>query len=80
MSLNLTEYIDKEKITEYGHEILSAKFRYQACLDRAVAYIRQAKLTHDYVESSYIQAMNFDAINAKREEILARILDKSDIL
>lgn len=77
MSLNLTEYIDKEKITEYGrHEILSTKFRYQACLDRAVAYIRQAKLTHDYVESSYIQAMNFDAINAKREEILARILEE----
>jgi len=26
------------------------------------------------MESFYIPAMNFDAINAKREEILARIL------
>lgn len=74
MSINLTEYIDKTKLATYTHEILSAKFRYQACLDRAVAYIRQAKLTHDYMESFYIPAMNFEAINAKREEILVRIL------
>ncbi|MGB9662334.1 MAG: hypothetical protein ACPL5F_10030 [Moorellaceae bacterium] len=74
MSVNLSEYIDKAKLATYTHEILSAKFRYQACLDRAVAYIRQAKLTHDYMESFYIPAMNFEAINAKREEILARIL------
>ncbi|GFN23525.1 hypothetical protein [Thermanaeromonas sp. C210] len=74
MSINLNGYIDKKKLAIYTHEMLSAKFRYQACLDRAVAYIRQAKLTHDYMESFYIPAMNFDAINAKREEILARIL------
>ncbi|SMB99720.1 hypothetical protein SAMN00808754_3050 [Thermanaeromonas toyohensis ToBE] len=74
MSINLSEYIDKNKLAVYTQEILSAKFRYQACLDRAVAYIRQAKLTHDYMESFYIPAMNFEAINAKREEILHRIL------
>gem|GEM_PF-389079 len=74
LSINLSEYIDKNKLGVYTQEILSAKFRYQACLDRAVAYIRQAKLTHDYMESFYIPAMNFEAINAKREEILQRIL------
>ncbi|WP_338832723.1 hypothetical protein MHLNE_13810 [Moorella humiferrea] len=75
MKLNLTAYIDRDKLGTYAHEISSAAYRYQACLDRAVAYIRQAKLTHDYIESFYIPAMNFEAINAKRQEVLQRILN-----
>ncbi|WP_258359011.1 PRK06851 family protein [Moorella sulfitireducens (nom. illeg.)] len=74
MRLNLSAYIDRGKLTSYTHEINSAAYRYQACLDRAVAYIRQAKLTHDYIETFYIPAMNFEAINAKRQEVLQRIL------
>lgn len=74
MKLNLSIYIDHEKLSEFSHEISSAKYRYQACLDRAVAYIRQAKLTHDYMEQFYVPAMNFEAIDHKRQEILQRIL------
>ncbi|KYH33071.1 MULTISPECIES: PRK06851 family protein [Moorella] len=74
MKLNLSAYIDRDKLATYAHEIGSAAYRYQACLDRAVAYIRQAKLTHDYMETFYIPAMNFEAINAKRQEVLQRIL------
>ncbi|QGP93670.1 hypothetical protein MGLY_30920 [Neomoorella glycerini] len=75
MKLNLSAYIDRDKLGTYAHEISSAAYRYQACLDRAVAYIRQAKLTHDYMETFYIPAMNFEAINAKRQEVLQRILN-----
>jgi hypothetical protein len=74
MTLNLSAYIDQEKLSIYAHEISSATYRYQACLDRAVSYIRQAKLTHDYMESFYVPAMNFEAINSKRQEILQRII------
>jgi hypothetical protein len=75
MKLNLSAYIDRDKLGTYAHEISSAAYRYQACLDRAVAYIRQAKLTHDYMETFYIPAMNFEAINARRQEVLQRILN-----
>ncbi|MDK2820292.1 MAG: hypothetical protein PWP31_257 [Clostridia bacterium] len=75
MKINLSNYIDQNKLADYAHEISSTTYRYQACLDRAVSYIRQAKLTHDKMESFYVPAMNFDAINAKREEILQRILN-----
>ncbi len=75
MKVNLSAYIDREKQVVYAHEINSAAYRYQACLDRAVAYIRQAKLTHDQMENFYIPAMNFEAINAKRQEVLQRILN-----
>lgn len=75
MKLNLSAYIDQDKLSVYAHEISSATYRYQACLDRAVSYIRQAKLTHDYMENFYVPAMNFEAINAKRQDILQRILN-----
>ncbi|OIQ60302.1 hypothetical protein MOTE_07030 [Moorella thermoacetica] len=75
MKLNLSSFIDRDKLAVYSHELSSAAYRYHACLDRAVAYIRQAKLTNDYIEKFYVPAMNFEAINAKRQEILQRILN-----
>lgn len=73
--LDLTTFVDRDHLVLYIKEIASAIMRYQAALDRAIAYIREAKLIHDHMESYYIPAMNFDAINARREEILQRILD-----
>ncbi|QGP90892.1 hypothetical protein MGLY_02050 [Neomoorella glycerini] len=74
MAVDLNRFIDREHLSLYGNEIASAIVRYQAALDRAIAHIREAKLTHDHMESYYIPAMDFAAINAKREEILQRIL------
>ncbi|MDK2817618.1 MAG: hypothetical protein PWR22_2247 [Moorella sp. (in: firmicutes)] len=74
MALDLNRFIDREHLNLYGNEIASAVVRYQAALDRAIAHIREAKLTHDRMESYYTPAMDFAAINAKREEILQRIL------
>ncbi|WP_406676589.1 PRK06851 family protein [Moorella sp. ACPs] len=74
MALDLNRFIDREHLNLYGNEIASAVVRYQAALDRAIAHIREAKLTHDHMESYYTPAMDFAAINAKREEILQRIL------
>ncbi|APC08971.1 PRK06851 family protein [Neomoorella thermoacetica] len=74
MALDLNKFIDREHLKLYGNEIASAIVRYQAALDRAIAHIREAKITHDHMESYYIPAMDFEAINSKREEILQRIL------
>ncbi|MDP3044849.1 MAG: hypothetical protein Q8N93_05495, partial [Bacillota bacterium] len=49
--------------------------RFADALKRAIRYIRDAKLTHDYLEGFYVPAMDFAAIDRKRVEITKRILD-----
>ncbi len=48
---------------------------YRQCMEQAVSFINRAKNMHDKMEQYYVPYMNFDAINARREKILQRILD-----
>jgi GTPase SAR1 family protein len=59
---------------QYKGECSAAKKRFEDNLNGAVEYIRRAKQDHDLMETYYIPAMDFKAINAKREEVLNRIL------
>ncbi|MDD3654105.1 MAG: PRK06851 family protein [Desulfotomaculaceae bacterium] len=71
---NINEHLDKKVLIVYDGEIKSARNRLEDAVKRAINYIAQAKAEHDLLESYYIPAMNFEAISAKRDEILARIL------
>ncbi|OPY60330.1 MAG: hypothetical protein A4E56_02756 [Pelotomaculum sp. PtaU1.Bin065] len=71
---NLNQHLNESILAVYGSEIDSARKRLSAAINRAISYIAKAKEEHDHMETYYIPAMNFDAINAKREEILARVL------
>ncbi|MDD4169012.1 MAG: PRK06851 family protein [Desulfotomaculaceae bacterium] len=71
---NLDQYLDEKVLGVYDNEINSARKRLKAAISRAINYIGQAKAEHDLVESYYVPAMNFEAINTKRDEIIARVM------
>lgn len=71
---NLSDFIQPDLLAIYTQDVCSAQERFWQAFNRACGYIKQAKATHDEMETYYVPAMNFTAINAKRDEILARIL------
>ncbi len=72
--INLSAYLNPQALTQYSEEIRSCRERFKAAFNRAVSFLSRAKAEHDLMESFYIPAMDFVAINTKKEEILARII------
>lgn len=52
-----------------------ARGMYRQCMEQAVFFIKRAKIMHDEMEKYYVPYMDFDAINARREKTLQRILE-----
>ncbi|GAB6179695.1 PRK06851 family protein [Desulfotomaculum defluvii] len=71
---DLNQFLDQSVLAVYEEEIKSARDRFGLAIQRATSYIAAAKAEHDVMEEYYIPAMDFNAINAKRELILKRIL------
>nr|MDA8213080.1 hypothetical protein [Clostridia bacterium] len=71
---DLSGSLDVNILQKYSDEIASATGRFRAAFNRGSDYIRQAKAEHDLMETYYVPAMDFAAINKKREETLQRIL------
>lgn len=57
-----------------GH-IQDVEKRYSQVMTEATAYLAAAKRLHDELEVCYVNAMDFERINAKREAIYDEILD-----
>lgn len=53
----------------------AARGMYRQCMEQAVSFIRRAKNMHDEMEKFYVPYMDFEAINARRDKIMERILD-----
>ncbi|MBO8168922.1 MAG: hypothetical protein H0Z35_07040 [Thermoanaerobacteraceae bacterium] len=70
---NLNHCIDKKTLQQYRAEVKEAKERYEKALNRAIKYINLAKKAHDKLEEFYIPAMNFEAIEKRRQKVVARI-------
>ncbi len=60
---------------KYLIEKTMARKMYRECMEQATSFLRQAKAEHDNMEKYYVPHMDFDAINARREKTLARILN-----
>lgn len=71
--VSLGRYSNPQALTFWAAAIAHARRRFNDALDRGIHYIREAKLTHDYMESFYIAAMDFNAVEQKRREIVARV-------
>ena len=63
---------------KYLVEKTTARIMYRQCMEQAVSFIKQAKAEHDDMEKYYAPYMDFEAINARRESTLARILDLAE--
>ncbi len=78
VTYSLDAYLNRPALEHYAAGMMSARSRFGAALRRAVRYIGDAKLMHDYLESFYVPAMDFAAIDRKRQEITKRILEYAD--
>lgn len=72
--IDLSAFMNQDITSGYAEEINSCKRRFDAAFHRAVNFLSRAKAEHDVMEAYYIPAMDFDAINATKEKILARVL------
>ncbi len=72
--INLSAFLVTGILKKYADEITGCRTRFEDAFNRAVKRISQAKTEHDLMESYYVPAMNFPAINAKKEELLARVI------
>lgn len=70
---DLDVFLDRSRLAQYEVELMSAGQRFTAALNRAVWYIGEAKKTHDQLETFYIPAMDFTAVDRRRDEVLKRI-------
>lgn len=71
---DLSAFLDQNVLERYAEEIKGATERHRSAFNRGSEYIRLAKAEHDVMETFYIPAMDFAAIDRKREETLGRIL------
>lgn len=53
----------------------TARELYRRSMEEAVDFLSRAKQTHDEMETYYVPHMNFDDIEARRQKVLARILE-----
>lgn len=72
--LDFDKSLDPLFLQSWKSEIDSCRERVNLALERALGNSMNAKKTHDQLETYYIPAMDFNAIEEKRLEILQRIL------
>jgi hypothetical protein len=76
---NLNHYLQAETLDQYQKHISNGQQRFWAAIDLALKNIAAAKAEHDVLESYYVPAMDFGAINDKRAEVLGKILSRSSL-
>jgi len=69
--LDFNDFLEGKALSR--REVQEAKERFGDAVGRAISHLRQAKGIHDRLESYYTPAMDFKAVEAKKEEIRARI-------
>ena len=72
--LDFDQLANKSVIETNEKNIASARERFASGIEGAVNFIRQAKAYHDQLESYYIPAMNFDAIETMRQDLSKQLL------
>lgn len=73
--IDFDKYVDKQAMGSHMDVLIKDGQYFLVLMREAMATLNQAKKLHDYMETFYIPNMDFDAIAARREEIIARILN-----
>jgi len=72
--LDFDQLINKSLIEAEKNYIASARERFYDGINNALNFIRQAKSYHDELESYYVPAMDFDAIEEMRSTLYKQLL------
>ncbi|MDD2420661.1 MAG: PRK06851 family protein [Heliobacteriaceae bacterium] len=75
VTINLNEFINYGILNQHAAEVAAATHRFWHIFNRAAGFIRRAKGIHDELEKHYRPAMDFSRVNARKEQILQRILE-----
>lgn len=67
--LDFDQLVKKSLIAPYEKNITSARQRFENGIQDAISFIQEAKDYHDQLESYYIPAMNFAAVEEIRQEL-----------
>ncbi|MGB4368778.1 MAG: hypothetical protein WBI74_06005 [Caldicoprobacterales bacterium] len=77
--INFDNCLDYRTIREYSRDIEEAKKRFYHLIDRVIDFISRAKAIHGQVEKYYVDAMDFERVNAKRQQVLEEIMELAKI-
>jgi len=71
--LDFNSLINWNSIEEYKEGLEDAQNRFNLLINKAVKNIAKAKAFHSEIEECYVEAMDFDKIALKRQEVLDEI-------
>lgn len=72
--IDLNSCVDEEKLNKYTDEVRFDKDLVDYLMNNAISNLKRAKFNHDIIEDYYIPAMDFDKVEALKNEIIERIL------
>ncbi|MGC7873426.1 PRK06851 family protein [Desulfosporosinus sp. SYSU MS00001] len=73
ITLDFDQSLDMAGLNNFSSDIGDCRERVNKNIQRAIKNSSRAKATHDLMESYYVAAMDFSAIEGKRQKIEARI-------
>lgn len=68
-------FVDQAQLSRYSADIAGARAGCQGAIDRVIYQLGMAKQIHDELERCYIPHMDFAAVEQRRQQTLARILE-----
>ena len=72
--IDTSRFVDPKPLQQYVSYRHEANRRFEDSLQRSVYFLKQAKATHDLLETCYVPSMRFDEIQQLRYQTLDRIL------
>ncbi len=67
--------LGKNALKNYAGELQEARELFDRCLQRGLAHLQQARALYIELEGYYHEAMDFQAVDRLRKEVLARMID-----
>jgi len=75
--INMLDDFNNELLSRDGKKLTQLQEEFNKLMNEAVGKIAQAKRLHDQLEGYYVKAMDFEAVENKRDQVLHKILDQS---
>lgn len=73
--IDLMQFADLKVLEAHKDELIEKEARFASALDEGLDKIKQAKQLHDYLETFYIQAMDFSGVEDTGMKVLEKVLE-----
>lgn len=76
--IDLMQLLDAEQREEKAACLKSWEKEFKLALEEALDYIHRASELHDYLETFYVQAMDFEAVEEAQQKVLQKVLAEAE--